>query len=188
MGKRKNDDDDDPAAPLTPGSITALWTPSFDCGVEFQVGETYLVYASMDEDTDITETDTCMGTRRLSDAGADLPYLSFLKADPGESGRLDGFVTSDASARANPPDGGRIPGPVTGALIELKSDDASRYATSDNEGRFVFDGLSGGSYRIAAYSAEYPDPNQVVAAAREVTIMPKACARYVVLAQPHPPK
>jgi hypothetical protein len=181
--RAKDDDDDDLAA----GKITAVWTPSFDCGVEFQVGETYLVYASMDEDTDMSETDICMGTRRLSDAGADLPHLSFVKANPEESGHLDGLVTSSVEVYANPPAGDRIPAPVASTLVELRSDDLARYAVTDKEGRFVFDGLSGGSYRIAAYAAEYPDPNQVVATPRELTIMPKACARYVLLAQPAAP-
>ncbi len=181
--KSKDDDDDDD---LTTGKITAIWTPIFDCGVEFQVGETYLVYGSMDEDTDIVETDTCMGTRRLSDAGADLPYLSFFKSNPNESSHIDGFVTSDPSVHANPPEGDRIRDPVPGALIELKSDDAIRYATSDSQGRFLFDGLAGDSYRLVAYSAERPDPRQIMAGPEELTIKPKACARYVVLAQPKP--
>jgi hypothetical protein len=187
QGARPKDDDDDDR--IAPGKITAVWTPSFDCGVEFQVGETYLVYASMDEDTDIAETDTCMGTRRLSDAGADLPYLSFVKDNPKEAGRIDGFVTTDLAASANPPEGDRIPSPVAGALIELKSDDSVRYAASDDQGRFVFDGLRNGSYRIAAYTTEYPSPDHMVASPRELTIMPKTCARPVVLAHPpDPPK
>jgi hypothetical protein len=49
-----------------------------------------MVDVSMDEDTDIAETDICMGARRLSDAATDLPYLTFLKADPEEAGHLDG--------------------------------------------------------------------------------------------------
>lgn len=181
--KAKDDDDDR----IVAGKITAVWTPNFDCGVEFQVGETYLVYASMDEDSDMAETDTCMGTRRLSDAGADLPYLSFVKTNPEESTHLDGFVTTDRAASANPPEGDRIPEPLAGALVELKSEDALRYATSNNEGRFVFDGLAGGSYRIAAYASETPSPNRVMATPRELTIAPKTCARYVVLAQPTAP-
>jgi hypothetical protein len=72
--KGGNDDD---AGALAAGKLFGVWTPSFDCGVEFQTGETYLVYASMDEDTDTVETD--MGTRRLSDASG--PALSFLPAD-----------------------------------------------------------------------------------------------------------
>jgi hypothetical protein len=163
-GKAKDDDNDDAGA-FAAGKLFSVWTPSFDCGVEFQTGETYLVYASMDEDSDTVETDICMGTRRLSDAGADLPYRSFVQIDPKESGHLDGFVTSDSAARANPPESDTIPSPVGGILIELKSDDAVRYATSGNDGRFVFDGLADDSYKLTGYTAEYPDPQQLVAGA-----------------------
>jgi hypothetical protein len=180
--KAKDDDDDDDA--LAAGKLFSVWTPSFDCGVEFQTGETYLVYASMDEDTDTVETDICMGTRRLSDAGADLPYLSFLQIDPKKSGHLDGFVTSDSAVKANPPQSDTIPSPGAGILIELKSDDAVRYTTSGRDGRFVFDGLADDSYKLTGYAAEYPDPRLLVAGPDELKIKPKACSRHVLLARP----
>jgi hypothetical protein len=179
-----DDDDDDDDAALAAGKPFSVWTPSFDCGVEFQTGETYLVYASMDEDTDTVETDICMGTRRLSDAGSDLPYLSFLKIDKKESGHLDGFVTSDAAVKANPPESDTIPAPVGGILIELKSDEVTRYATSGKDGRFVFDGLAEDSYKLTGYATEYPDPQHVVAGPDDLKINPKACARDVVLFRP----
>jgi hypothetical protein len=183
--KAKDDDDDDDAGvALAAGKLFSVWTPSFDCGVEFQTGETYLVYASMDEDTDTVETDICMGTRRLSDAGADLPYLSFLQIDPKESGHLDGFVTSDSAVKANPPESDTIPSPVGGILIELKSDEVTRYATSGKDGRFVFDGLTDDSYKLTGYTTEYPDPRQLVAGPDELKIKPKACSRHVLLARP----
>ena len=181
--KGKDDDDDDDDA-LAAGKLFSVWTPSFDCGVEFQTGETYLVYASMDEDTDTVETDICMGTRRLSDAGADLPYLSFLQADKKESGHLDGFVTSDPAVKAYPPQSDTIPSPAAGILVELKSDDAIRYTTSNRDGRFVFDGLADDSYKLTGYTTEYPDPQHVIAGPDELKIKPKACSRYVLLARP----
>jgi hypothetical protein len=182
----KGGDDDDDDGALAAGKLFSVWTPSFDCGVEFQTGETYLVYASMDEDTDTVETDTCMGTRRLSDAGADLPYLSFLQIDKKQSGHLDGFVTSDSTVKANPPLSDTIPSPVGGILIELKSDEATRYATSGKDGRFVFDGLADDSYKLTGYNTEFPDPQQLVAGPDEVKINLKACSRHVMLARPGP--
>ncbi len=133
----------------------------------------------MDEDTDTVETDICMGTRRLSDAGADLPYLSFLKIDPKESGHLDGFVTSDYAVHANPPQSDTLPSPVGGILIELKSDDVMRYTTSGRDGRFTFDGLADDSYKLTGYATEDPDPQHVVAGPDKLKIKPKACARSV---------
>jgi hypothetical protein len=179
-----DDDDKDNKAALAAGKLFSVWTPSFDCGVGFQTGETYLVYASMDEDTDTVETDICMGTRRLSDAGADLPYLSFVQINAKESGHLDGFVTSDPAVKANPPESDTIPSPVGGILIELKSDEVTRYATSGKDGRFVFDGLSGDGYKATGYATEYPDPQHVVAGPDELKIKPKACSRHVLLARP----
>ncbi len=178
----KVNDDDDEA--LAAGKLFGLWTPSFDCGVEFQSGETYLVYASMDEDSDTVETDICMGTRRLSDAGADLPYLSFVQIDPKKSGHLDGFVTSDLAVKAHPPENDTIPSPVPGILIELESDDAVRYARSGSDGRFVFDGLADEDYKLRGYTAEYPDPQTLVAGPDEFKIKPKGCSRYVLLVRP----
>lgn len=179
-GSRDDDDHDDNDAPA-PGKLFSLSTPFGDCGVEFQTGETYLVYASMDEDTNSVETDVCMGTRRLSDAGADLPYLSFYKDNPKEAGHLDGFVTSDSRAQANPPPGDTIPSPIGDILIELESDGAIRYTTADRDGKFVFDGLADDKYKITGYAAPYPDTRRIVAGPDELRIKPKACSRHVLL-------
>src|ERR1039458_6679087 len=83
--KAKDDDDD------TKDQVFDVWTPFGDCGFDFQTGETYLVYADSDEDTNIMETDSCTRTRRLSDAGPDLAYLYFYKERKAASGRLEGF-------------------------------------------------------------------------------------------------
>jgi hypothetical protein len=182
--KAKDDDDDDDDDALGTGKLFSVWTPSFDCGVEFQTGETYLVYASIDEDSDTVETDICMGTRRLSDAGADLPYLSFLQIDPKKSGHLDGFVTSDSAVKARPLESDTIQSPVAGILIELKSGDAFRYTTSHRDGGFVFDGLPDDSYKLSGYTTEFPDPRHLVAGPDELKIKPKACSRHVLLARP----
>jgi hypothetical protein len=133
---------------------------------------------------DSVETDTCMGTRRLSDAGADLPYLSFLKDNPAESTHLDGFVTSDPAVRANPPETDSIPSPVAGVLVELKSQDGSRYTTSSRDGRFTFDGLAASVYELRAYGAEGPDPQRLVGGPEEFKVAPRSCARHVLLARP----
>src|SRR6185295_14103296 len=73
-----------------------VWTPFGDCGFNFQVGETYLVYADDDEESDVMTTGVCTRTRRLSDAGDDVAYLFFYHNYGGEGARLEGFVTSDA--------------------------------------------------------------------------------------------
>ena len=47
-----DDDDDDNHSDLAPKKEFSLWTPFGDCGVDFQAGERYLVYAVSDEGTD----------------------------------------------------------------------------------------------------------------------------------------
>ncbi len=71
-----SDDDDDGESELD------VWNPFGDCGFDFQTGETYLVYANIEEAADYIFTDSCTRTRRLSDAGEDLSYLFFYKNDP----------------------------------------------------------------------------------------------------------
>jgi len=120
-----------------------VWTDSGDCGYDFQVGETYLVYADEDEETDRINTSVCYRNRRLSDAGDDLAYLFFYKNGGDESARLEGFVTSDEFYqrdldKAHDPE--KVKLPAAGVILELNSGQGRRYAESDRDGRFVFDG------------------------------------------------
>ncbi len=99
-GKFDDDDDKDDAkhdakdmtSPLNPSKSGRAFG---DCGIAFQTGETYLVYADDDEESNIMTTGACTRTRRLTDAGDDLAYLYFFKNQADLSGRLEGFVTSD---------------------------------------------------------------------------------------------
>ena len=72
-GEKEKEDSDDEEESLE------VWTDSGDCGYDFQVGETYLVYADEDEETDRINTSVCYRNRRLSDAGDDLAYLFFFQ-------------------------------------------------------------------------------------------------------------
>jgi len=101
-----------------------VWTDSGDCGYDFQVGETYLVYADEDEETDRINTSVCYRNRRLSDAGDDLAYLFFYKNGGDESARLEGFVTSDEFYqrdldKAHDPE--KVKLPAAGVILELNS-------------------------------------------------------------------
>src|ERR1700722_14153378 len=87
----KQDDDDRKGSP----DFLDVWTTAGDCGYDFQIGETYLVFANDEEGADYYFTSSCMRTKRLSDAGEDLAYLYFYKNQSEASSRLEGFVTSD---------------------------------------------------------------------------------------------
>ena len=101
--KYADDDGVDSDAPKTnaPKSLD-IWTGSGDCGIDFQVGETYLVYAVQDEDSGKLETSACMRTRRLSEEEGDLGFLFFLENSPKESTRLEGFVSSSFADQSLP--------------------------------------------------------------------------------------
>jgi hypothetical protein len=164
-------------------------TPFGDCGFDFQLGETYLVYANAEEGSDSFFTGSCTRTRRLTDAGDDLAYLYFYKDHPEESSRLEGFATTDARYQIDfnqlhNPDA--ITSPAAGAVIEVQSDGVSsakvkRDAPADKNGRFLFDGLPGGDYVISALASGYPSTTQLPAGPQRLHIAAKSCARQILL-------
>ena len=181
---RNGDDDvDDDDAPKT----FDVWTAFGECGFHFQVGETYLVYADADEESDVITTDACSRTRRLSDAGDDLAYLYYWKNFGDESARLEGFVTSDLLyQRERDPAhySDRIGAPVPGVVVQLKSADRTRYAESDERGRFLFDGLPEGAYTVSGFAAGYPAIQKPVTSLKQLRVEKKACASEVLVARP----
>ena len=104
-----------------------VWTPFGDCGVDFQTGETYLVYADDDEESNLVSTDTCSGTKRLSDAGSDLAYLYFFENSGAIRRDLDGFATTNQFHQL---DALHAQAPVAGVVVELKSASGSRFTES----------------------------------------------------------
>jgi hypothetical protein len=175
---KKADDDDDSAK--APKDLDVV-TPFGDCGYDFQVGETYLVYATDDEETNVLETNTCTRTRRVSDAGGDLAYLYFNKDRKNPSGRLQGFTTFDRLYQVQLRDPDRIPAPAEGVTIELKSDVWTRYTTSNALGQFVFDGLEEGSYRVTPYPAKFPEVQNPLAPTRTFQMAARGCATQVLI-------
>jgi len=157
-----------------------IWTPFGDCGYDFQVGETYLVYASSDEDTSVVETDRCSRTRRLTDAGPDLAYLFFYKERKEESGRVEGFTTFDPLWPTKPHAEDRIDQPAPGLTVELKSAAGARYTLSDSAGKFLFDGLAPGDYQLAGYGPGFPDLVKLLAGPKPFHIDPQGCANQVL--------
>jgi hypothetical protein len=177
--KNQEDDDDGDVQ-----SELDVWNPFGDCGVDFQTGETYLVYANKEEGSDYIFTGSCTRTRRLSDAGEDLSYLFFYKNDREQSAQLEGFTTSDARSQSgfdnlHEPKG--LKSPVPEVVIELRSDTLVRYTQPDGNGRFFFEGLPKGDYRISAFASGYPMYRQLLAPPRPLQIQEKSCARQVLL-------
>src|SRR5208283_1811328 len=174
--KEKEDSDDEESL--------EVWTDSGDCGYDFQEGETYLVYADEDEETDRINTSVCYRNRRLSDAGDDLAYLFFYKNGGDESARLEGFVTSDELYqrdldKAHDPE--KVKLPAAGVILELNSGQGRRYTESGRDGRFVFDGLAGGEYSISVFDAGYPEQVKLLAGPARVQVEKKGCASQILL-------
>ncbi len=160
-----------------------VWTNFDDCGIDFQIGETYLVYADDDEESGRIETDRCSRTRRLTDAGADLAYLFFYR-DNEDAGRLEGFVTSNPLYqrevdRTRDPES--ISAPAPGAVVALESKSGARYTTTDSGGRFLFDGLAEGPYQVLVYQKGYPGTVKKLAGPQEVEVAKKGCANMVLV-------
>lgn len=159
-------------------------TPFGDCGYEFQMGETYLVYANNDESSNVFSTGSCSRTRRLSDAGEDLSYLFFYKDHREESARLEGFTTTNSQSQTEFDqlhDPEFVKSPVGGVIVELKSDRLTRYAETDRNGRFVFDGLREGDYGISEFAGGYPSNTQLLAPPQVLRIEGKGCALKILI-------
>ena len=164
--------------------LAELWTDSGDCGYDFQVGETYLVYADEDEESGRINTSVCYRNRRLSDAGDDLTYLYFYRNGGDESSRLEGFVTADEFYqrdldKAHDPEEVKLPAP--GVVLELNSGHDRRYTQSGRDGRFVFDGLAEGEYSVSVFDAGYPEPVKLLAGPARVQVEKKGCASEMLL-------
>jgi hypothetical protein len=180
MFRNGGDDDDDATHDDAKNQLFDVWTPFGDCGVDFQTGETYLVYAASDEDTSVVETDRCTRTRRLSDAGPDLAYLYFYKERKAASGRLEGFTTYDALYAGKPRDADSIGQPAPGLTVELKSPGGTRYTQSELSGKFLFDGLETGDYLLSGYAPGFPDKVELLSGPKRFHIDAQGCSTQVL--------
>jgi hypothetical protein len=190
---RKDDKDDDkknhtakpkdPNDELKEGDAVVVYSDPGDCGFDFRAGETYLVYADEDEQDTHLETTACTRTARVSDAGEDLAYLYFYQNGDSNAGRLEGFATSvphklDQDRFQYT---GRIDSPVPGIAIELQQKQQSFYTATDANGRFVFDGLAEGAYKLFAYPPDQSDHPKPLSSAVPLQIKPRSCNGAVLL-------
>jgi len=179
-----DDDDDDDVQSLSPKKDFSVWTPFGDCGVAFQAGERYLVYAVADEGTDHVETNVCTRTRRLSDAGSELAYLYYYKNHAKTAGRIEGFVTYDPRLHLEfgmSLDSVKITAPAPNTVVRLESGSEARYARAAADGRFVFDGLAPGDYELSAYAPGFPDALRRLSAPQMLHMKERGCATRTLL-------
>lgn len=171
---------DDDADEADNAEVTTVWSDSGDCGIHFQTGETYLVYADFDEETGRLKTSVCYRTRRLADAGADMAFLYQYEKGGEATSRLEGFATTKRDQ--DPPTyTNRIEAPAAGVVLHMTTPQGQhRFTSSDGEGRFWFDGLAGGQYQLSAFAAGYPRKVQELAGPQNVQVPAKGCALEVV--------
>jgi hypothetical protein len=183
---KKDDDKDDhkhdPNSRIKEGGSVVVWTDSGDCGFVFHKGETYLVYAVEDETSGQLQTTVCNRTARVSDAGGDLAYLFFYQNGGSQSARLEGFATSAVTKLDQDRFHytGRIASPVSNIVVELQTPHDSLYAAPDPNGRFIFDGLAEGAYKLFAYAQDDPLYHRPLASSLTLQVKPKSCVNTVL--------
>jgi hypothetical protein len=113
-----------------------------DCGPEFEVGKTYLVFAGTARGSSRWFTDSCAGTHEINDGDQDLRTLRDLKSDQEFRLRIYGHLYLSQL-----PDVPR----VRNATITLSRDSILMKETrTDQDGNFIFEGLEPGQYRVEA--------------------------------------
>ena len=143
----EDDDDDDDDA----GKTVEVWTAFGDCGFPFQTGETYLVYADSDEESDVMTTGACT---RLSDAGGISPTSLLLNWPPATS-RLQDHRPSAKQYMAHH----RTSSPRR-ARSELRVRDA--ICGADDKGHFV--SMDSAGTAPLALHPDYPSETQPLTA------------------------
>jgi hypothetical protein len=116
-----------------------------DCGYDFKLNESYLVYAWSNNGK--LATGICSPTKLLSQAGEDLSYIRGLaEAKPGGSiyGQVVQYIVrkSDDEYKPNPP--------MSDVLITIQGAKTKIDARTDAEGKFRVDGLPAGKYTVRA--------------------------------------
>ena len=165
------------------GEELTIWNGAGDCGIDFQVGETYLVYAGDDEETGRLQTSICYRTRRLTDAGADLAYLYFYEEGEKNSSRLEGFVTTDRK-QERPTSTDSVQAPAAGLVVGVAKDGKTRFTKSAADGRFIFDALAAGQYQVTVYDSSFPRTATTLAGPEKVDVPEKGCASAFLVVSP----
>lgn len=160
--------------------IADVWTELNNCGVAFQKGETYLVYASpAKKKGGRLETSVCARTMRVTEAGDDLAYLYFDRRGGSATSRFYGFVTTSEESSKAPRSVDAVTQPAPGMIVKVVSQQTSRSDTTDAKGKFVLDGLEEGNYRVSVHDS--PGDELPVTAPQVVTIKANSCTSAVVL-------
>jgi hypothetical protein len=150
------------------------------CGMEFQRGQDYLVYAHRIPGTRALATGVCSRTSRAEDAASDLSYLRSL-ASSAPPAHIYGFVT------ANPWDTRRAEKstePLADVPMHLTSNTRKWVAATDSMGAYDFPMLPAGAFSL------YPDlPRKLGGGgSRTISLHEHGCSQQILVAfekRPH---
>ncbi len=117
-----------------------------DCGLDFERGRGYLVYAYRNQTTRELYTGVCTRTAYLENAAEDIAYLRSL-AGNAPPARLYGIVTSSTRDLYM---GRKATEPVVGVPIQLRSNGRDWKTTTDTEGAYDFPALPPGKFSMSA--------------------------------------
>lgn len=176
-GDKDTDEDLDDADPAQIQKEITVWTGSDDCGVDFQAGETYLIYAVNDEETGHIESSICYKTRRLSDAGTDLSYLDFCRRSVKTSSRVEGSVVERKEPLTPSAKGGDGTGQLGAFIVRLEWQNGVRFTQTEAGGYFVFDGLAPGDYQLTVFDKAFPRVMAPLSRSERIVVQP-ARLRY----------
>lgn len=133
-----------------------------DCGVGFQTGQRYLVYAYRYKDK--LTTSICTRTRPFSQATEDLAFLGTLSsARPGVT--IYGGISRAEGQKDEPlsPD----------ILITIEGESQRKEIRPDAEGRYRVSGLPPGKYKVTLH---LPDALTTYKNDEEITVIDRGCA------------
>ena len=150
-----------------------------DCGIRFERGVEYLVYAHYWDKTDRLYTGICTRTAKLKDAGEDVDYLR--RRDDPALGK--GILGQIEKLRRVPADGTYTEwdGWLTGARVVVSQGSTKWETATDNKGQFRVWGLAPGRYRL---SATLP-PGYIGGEIEQIEIPARdACSEVRILATP----
>ncbi len=152
-----------------------------DCGVDFKPGQEYLVFAYR-EHSGRWVAGICGGTRHIRFAAEDVKTLAALKTGQTLPPRVYGWVTGRPLAKQG--DHGAERG-LTGAQLRLYSNGYERRTVSHKGGRFRFDLVPPGRYRMQVSLAGWQLLN-ASSGDEEVELSPTGCAEMPIILEPAP--
>ncbi|MEK6279557.1 MAG: hypothetical protein AABN95_04315 [Acidobacteriota bacterium] len=114
-----------------------------DCGYEFELGKTYLIYAHRGKKDGKLYTSICTRTRPITESADDIAFINSL------AGAEPGAVIFGQVVKRNYhwKEGDKWYQPVSEAEVTIEGEGEKREMKSDQEGSFRVDGLPPGSYK-----------------------------------------